>query len=561
MPYQRDIMDSISDPNTEQVVFLKGSQVGATEILNNICGYLMSQQPSPVLVLQPTLDMARDWSRNRFGNMVRDTPILNGLVSTATRDADNTALMKRGAGFFIAINGANSPAGLAARSVRVILADEISRYPASAGDEGSPLSLAIKRTQTWHNRKIYICSTPTFKGCEIEVRYLAGDQRKFYVPCPECEEFQDLKWSGVQWQKDQPETAQYACEHCGVLIPNTRKPWMLARGEWRASQPFKGTASYFLSEIYSPWVTFAEMAKTFLESKNDPFLLQTFINTSLGESYDPMLASDFNWEELIQKVESFDLDSIPAEVKLLTCGVDCQKDRLEITTVGWADGYEAWALDHRIIWGDPGQSVVWEELDEFLLASYVTQDGRQLPVTATCVDSGGHWTQSIYGYTRERGARRIWAIKGQSVSGKPIANRPTIVGRQRVALYPVGVDSCKEWVMGRLENGKAPAVIHFSRTLDEVYFEQLAGSERKQEKFERGVKKIRWVQVRERNEALDCFCYALAAAYILNPQWSRLNTTTEPLETPEAPPKPERPNPLIRGARRRRGSNWNNWRR
>ena len=559
IPYQREIMDAICDFNIEQVVFLKSAQVGATEILNNICAYLMHQEPSPCLVIKPTLEMARDWSRNRLGNMLRDTPALQGLISASTRDADNTALMKRGNGFFIAINGANSSAGLASRSVRVVLADEISRYPPSAGDEGSPLALAIKRTQTWHNRKIYVCSTPTFKGCEIETRYNNGDQREYWVPCPECEAMQTLKWANVQWQKDQPDTAEYVCEHCGSFIPHLKKAWMLRHGEWRAKKPTEKIASFFINEIYSPWRTWSQMAATFLESKNDPYLLQTFINTSLGESFNPLLTNEFNWENLLQKREAFDLDSIPSAVKLLTCGVDCQKDRLEITTVGWADSFEAWAIDHKIIWGDPGQSVVWEELDEFLLETYATQDGRRLPITATCVDSGGHWTQSIYGYTRERGARRIWAIKGQSVSGKPIANRPSIVGRQRVALYPVGSDSCKEWVMGRLENGKPPAVIHFSHTLDEVYFEQLAGSEQKQEKFERGVKKIRWVQIRERNEALDCFCYALAAVYILNPHWSRLNTTTEPLETPEAPPKPERPNPLIRRPQRSRRTNWMNW--
>ena len=558
MPYQRDIMDSICDPNTEQVVFLKSAQVGATEILNNICGYLMSQDKSPVLVLQPTLDMARDWSRNRFGNMVRDTPVLHGLVSTATRDSDNTALMKRGAGFFIAINGANSPSGLAARSVRVILADEISRYPPSAGEEGSPLSLAIKRTQTWHNRKIYICSTPTFKGCEIEVRYDAGDQRRFHVPCPECNEMQELQWSGVVWEDKQPETAKYACEHCGVLIPHARKTWMLARGKWIARKPFKGTASFFINELYSPWRSWVQMVESFLESKNDPYLLQTFINTSLAECFDPMIGEEVKWEHLLERRETFDIDTIPARVKVLTVGVDCQKDRLEATTVGWRDDYEAFVLDHRIIWGDPGQGVVWEELDEFLLGTYPTQDERQLPIAACCIDSGGHWTQSIYAFTRDKGARRVWAIKGQSVSGKPIANRPSFVGRQRTPLYPVGTDACKEWVFGRLAAEEGSSIFHYSHTLDEVYFEQLAGSERRVEKFERGVKRMRFVQVRERNEALDCMCYALAGVYLLNPSWSKLGGPDEP-----AAPEPERPEPILRRPQRRgrQPRGWmNNWR-
>jgi len=333
---------------------------------------------------------------------------------------------------------------------------------------------------------------------------------------------------------------------------------MLARGKWIARKPFKGTASFFINELYSPWRTFQQMAESFLESKNDPYLLQTFINTSLGESFNPMIGSEVKWEHLLERRETFDIDTIPTGVKVLTSGVDCQKDRLEVTTVGWRDDYEAFVLDHRIIWGDPGQGVVWEELDEFLLETYPTQDERQLPIAACCIDSGGHWTQSIYAFTRDKGARRVWAIKGQSVSGKPIANRPSFVGRQRTPLYPVGTDACKEWVFGRLAAEEGSSIFHYSHTLDEVYFEQLAGSERRVEKFERGVKRMRFVQVRERNEALDCMCYALAGVYLLNPSWSKLGSPDEP-----AAPEPERPEPLLRRPQRRgrQPKGWmNNWR-
>ncbi|SVE58322.1 uncharacterized protein METZ01_LOCUS511176, partial [marine metagenome] len=196
---------------------------------------------------------------------------------------------------------------------------------------------------------------------------------------------------------------------------------------------------------------------------------------------------------------------------------------------------------------------LWDELDEFLLTKFKTQDGRVLPIAATCVDSGGHWTQSVYAYTRNKGSRRVWAIKGQSVAGKPIANRPSTVGRMRVALYPIGTDACKEWVFSRLNNDTAPAVFHFSHTLDEEYFEQLAASERRVEKFERGVKRLKWVQIRERNECLDTACYGLAAIYILNPNWSKLGGDHD---TDPEPPKPERPPPAIRRPPRGRPRRW-----
>tara|TARA_R110002020_G_scaffold232588_1_gene444088 strand:+ start:528 stop:2261 length:1734 start_codon:yes stop_codon:yes gene_type:complete len=556
-PYQREIMDAVCDPRTEEIVFLKSAQVGATEILNNIVAFHMAHQRCSMLVVQPTIEMARDWSRNRFSNMVRDTPALSGLVSTAQRDADNTALMKRGHGFFVAICGANSSAGLSSRAIRLLCADEVSRFPPSAGDEGSPLALAIARTKTFYDRKIYICSTPTFKGCEIEERYKEGDQRRYFVPCPDCDHMQELTWAGVHWDEGDPTSAQYACVDCGVLIPHSRKAWMLARGEWRATQPFKGTASFFINELYSPWRTWDQMASAFVVAKKDPFTLQTFVNTSLGESFSPSVGEEIEWTEFLQRREHFDLESVPAEVQVLTCGIDCQKDRLEITICGWAGEHlTCWIIEHLIMWGDPSTDTVWAELSDFLEQTFTTQDGRELPIAGTCIDSGGHWTQSIYAFTKPRTSRRVWAIKGQSVPGKPIANRPSIVGRQRVPLYPVGTDTCKEWIFSRLTNTEPPAVFHFSHTLDEVYFEQLASSERRVERFERGVKRMRWELVdNKRNEGLDCMVYNLACIYILNPKWSKFGGNHEgPLE-----PAPLKPADTASIARRRSPNRPRRW--
>ena len=244
-PYQRGIMDAISHPETETVVLMTSAQIGKTAILENVVGYFVSQDPSPTLLLQPTLEMAATFSKDRLAPMLRDTPSLRGLVKDArARDSGNTQLHKQFPGGHITMTGANSPANLASRPIRVVLCDEVDRYPESAGTEGDPVALARKRSATFWNRKIVLTSTPTIKGLSrIEQAYLASDQRRYWVPCPDCGEHQVLSWANVRWDEDQPETAHYVCEHCGSCIDEQHKPPMLQRGEWRASAPFKGAAA------------------------------------------------------------------------------------------------------------------------------------------------------------------------------------------------------------------------------------------------------------------------------------------------------------------------------
>ena len=153
--YQRGIMDALSDPYIETVVVMSSAQVGKTEILNNAVGYFISQDPSPMLVVQPTLDMAQTWSKDRLAPMLRDTPILSGLVKDPrSRDSGNTTLHKVFPGGHVTACGANSPSSLASRPVRNVFCDEVDRYPVSAGTEGDPVSLAKKRSATFWNRKI-----------------------------------------------------------------------------------------------------------------------------------------------------------------------------------------------------------------------------------------------------------------------------------------------------------------------------------------------------------------------------------------------------------------------
>jgi len=267
-------MDALGDPTVEAVVIMSSAQIGKTEIINNVVGYHIHLDPAPILLLQPTLEMAEAWSKDRFAPMLRDTRALHGLVrDPRSRDSGNTLLHKRFPAGHITMAGANSPASLASRPIRLVLCDEVDRYPVSAGAEGDPVSLARKRSTTFWNRKLLLTSTPTIKGASrIESAFEQSDQRRYHVGCPHCGEYQVLKWQQVRWntdpqkegdEKHQPATAVYVCETNGCIITDADKPDMLKSGRWIADAPFSGTAGFHINELYSPWVTFAQMVTEF----------------------------------------------------------------------------------------------------------------------------------------------------------------------------------------------------------------------------------------------------------------------------------------------------------
>jgi len=254
-PYQRAILDALT-PNSpyEHVVMMAAAQTGKTEVALNLVGYIIDRDPGPMLVVLPRVEDGEAWSKDRLAPMLRMTPCLNGKVADVrTRDSNNRILHKQFQGGSITIAGANSPAGLAMRPIRYVLLDEVDRYPASAGTEGDPVALAIKRSATWWNRKILLVSTPTVKGASrIESWWLRSNQSSYWVPCPDCGAYQVLVWPNLEWPEGRPEEARYRCAHCGALIPPHRKAWMLARGEWRAANPKSKIAGFWISQLYSP---------------------------------------------------------------------------------------------------------------------------------------------------------------------------------------------------------------------------------------------------------------------------------------------------------------------
>ena len=521
-PYQREIMDAFNDPDIQRIAFIKSAQVGATEILLNVIGYYIDQDPAPMLIMQPTLQMAQAFSKDRLATMIRDSEKIRDCVKDPrSRDSGNTVLSKKFAGGNLNIVGSNSASGLASRPIRIVLADEVDRYESSAGAEGDPISLATKRTTTFWNKKIYMCSTPTIKGLSrIETAFEESDKRYYYVPCPECNVKQILKWKNVVWDENKPETANYACDECGSIIDESKKQWMLKHGEWIASEPKSDTAGFHISELYSVWSTWADMAKSFLEAKKQPEMLKTWINTALGESWEEQ-GETIEHEELLERRLNYDSATIPEAVLVLTAGVDTQKDRLELQMVGWGVNYESWVIEYKIFWGDPNAANVWQELDNYLKNRFKTETGRVLTISCTCIDSGGHHTNQVYQFTKPRQGRRIFAIKGLSQAGKPIANRPTFVGKNKAVLYGVGVDSAKEAIFARLSSEPEDTTLHFCSDLDEEYFKQLT-AEKRVTKFVRGRKTLIWKQIRPRNEALDTLVYNFAAIYILNPNYDTI---------------------------------------
>lgn len=522
-PYQRGMMNAVNEPGVSEVVYMTSSQIGKTEIINNIIGYFAHQDASPMLLIQPTLDMAETWSKDRLAPMIRDTDVLTELFGDPrSRDSNNTLLHKKFPGGHITMAGANSPSSLASRPIRIVLLDEEDRYPHSAGTEGDPGSLAQKRTTTFWNRLLVTASTPTIEDeSKIESRYQQSDQRKFYVPCPECDAFQVLGWPQIKFKKGKPETTYYECEHCKANLKESDKMWMLSHGEWRAEAAFNGIAGFHISELYSPWVKWSEMVAGFLKAKRLPETLKVWVNTSLGETWkdktegvDPsgLLGRKENWGRVA-----------PEGVIVITAGVDVQDDRLEAEVIGWGVGQESWSLQYHVLHGDPAQSKVWEDLDNVLTQTVKTSDGRILPVSSACVDSGGHQTQRVYEYCKNREYNRIYAIKGASQIGKPLVSKFSKANKLRVKLFTIGTDTAKQMIYSRLKIHQPGAgYCHFPADYPEEYFKQLT-AERIQTRFVNGHPTRIWVMPKgRRNEALDCRVYGMAALHILNPNLDRL---------------------------------------
>lgn len=536
-PYQREPMDCLGDRVTRRISLMWSAQVGKTELANNGIGFYIGLSPKSIMMMHPTQSDLKMWSETKLTPLLEETPVLSERVAKPrARDGVNNSLMKSFPGGFLMFAWSGSSNTMRGRSAPVIFCDEIDGY--SMTDEGDAVQLLWQRAATFGDqRKLFESSTPTIKGYSpIEKAFEAGDMRRYFVPCPHCGMFQTLKWGQVRWDKDeqgeaQIETAHYVCEECGAVLSDADKPGMLRLGEWRAEKPFRGHASFHLNELYSPWRRFSDVVQSFLDKKHAGDS-KSFVNVSLAETWeeDGVQVSEAG---LLARCESY-AAPVPAGGLFLTAGVDTQPDRLEVEVVAWGSGEECWSIDYRILYGDPDQPEVWQELDDYLERRWIHESGAELTVQATCIDSGGSNTQAVYGYCARRWGIRRWAIKGVGGENVPLvsAAKKQKIGKQRrpCRYFSLGVNQGKSLVYRRLAlEGDGPGRCHFPASYAErfEYFSQLT-AEKCITRYVKGFPKREWIKTRRRNEALDCRVYAYCAFVIAQPNLSKLKNRLIP---------------------------------
>lgn len=550
-PYAVEWMDSVNDPMASGTVLMVASQLGKTEVLNNVVGYFMDVEPAPILMVQPTIDLAESWSKERLAPMVRDTPALRGKVADPrSRDSGNTLLHKVFPGGNIAMAGANAPSGLASRPRRVVLLDEEDRFPVTAGSEGDPASLAIRRTETFWNPVIFETSTPTVKGVSrIEARFEESDKRRLYCPCPKCGHKQTLKWAQVRYDPEgDGSDAVYRCESCEQDLSDDERRWMVRRGKWVAEFPDRTLRGYHLNGLASLFrhkrgyvSRLHQMVAEHMSAKRKGReVLRTWVNTFLAETWEEE-GESVEWEPLMARRENW--GTFPPGALLVTAGADIQGDRVEIEFVGWGPGEESWSLDYVVIMGDFNRPEVQAAVDEQLERKWTHPTGTELRVVSALIDSG-HKARAVYKFAKRRERRKIFAAKGRGGPGVPLVARPTRQGVERAALFSVGTDTAKEIIYSRLASSDlGPGYMHFPSDRDETWFRQLV-AETKVTRYRLGVPFTRFENPsKARNEALDCRVYAYGALQLLNVQWEKLAASFVPAdekEKPEAKPKPAR---------------------
>jgi phage terminase large subunit GpA-like protein len=575
-PYLREIMDCMSATSeVEEVVVMKASQVAGTEAILNALGYLIDHAPGPVILVQPTVELAKRFSRQRLDPLLIDTPNLARKVAESrARDSGNTMLSKDFPGGQLIVTGANSAVGLRSMPAQCALMDEIDGYPGDVDEEGSPIDLVEARQRTFARRKRMKVSTPTIEGrSAIEAAYAASDQRRFYVPCPACGEMQPLEFARLVWTKLllPPERAVYECCACGAAIQNHQKTGMLAAGEWRTrrsvllreaaavlaradggvhdpevrreydaliaeageAEPAGGKVrGYHLNALYAPvgWMSWGEIALAFSKAYRDPEKHRAFVNTVLGECWSSQGGEAPAWEGLKKRVEHYTIGTIPIGVLLLTAGVDVQKDRLIYEVVGWGRGRRSWSIDSAELPGDTADidRGPWGQLDALLARVYPHAGGVEMPIRMLAVDSGYN-TQTVYNWVRRYPLTRVIAVKGRDEAGVLVGS-PTAVDvsdrgrklKRAVKVWPVGVSMAKAEFYGwlRLEVSPDPRVgapagyCHFPEYGDE-YFKQITAEQLVAHKTRKGFTRLVWELIPGRqNHGLDARIYARAAAFV-----------------------------------------------
>lgn len=526
VPYMREIMDDLTPGSgVVQIAVMKPSQVSATELILNAIGHSMMIDPGPSAIVQPTLSAARQFVLRRLDPMLESTPELDAMLGPRKQNSDNSLSYKAFPGGFLKIANASSPSELASDPLRYTYADEVDRWEGDVGGEGDPVQLLRARTITFGQRRRFLAvSTPVWEGkSRIQALYLEGDQRRYYQPCPHCEELFVIEWETIEWGNEEKTEAVSHCTECGGQITEADRPKMLASGKWRpTAEAPKGFRSYLIDGVMSPWQLWADMLRAVEEAVASGSLdrLRVVVNTIIGRPFRGGEREALEWQTLYDRRGQGRRGIVPASASVLVAGADVQADRIEVEVLALSEGWRQHTVDYVVLPGDPTQSQVWEDLGKLLERQWPVE-GADEPMTILRMGlDTGYRTHHAYMFARRHGIHRVMAIKGtgyrSDVIGRPTANDiDGPAGRipNGVYVWPVGGDLIKDmlhhWLRLRWDNlEEMPEGWCSWPDLDQEYFEQLCAEQRVQ----RG-KTWEWEKVRARNEALDCRVYALAAAY------------------------------------------------
>jgi phage terminase large subunit GpA-like protein len=539
-------MDDLSVTRTAQeVVMVFGSQLGKSESLNNWVGYTMDIAPGPTLFVQPTIDLAKRYSKMRIAPMIEATPTLRGKVrAPRERDSGNTVLMKEYPGGLTILGGANAASGLASMPIRFLAGDEIDRWPLSVEEEGSPIGIVTARTRTFGSTKKHAwTSTPTIYGkSAIWTKWEQSNQQVLKVPCPHCGHRQTIEWERIRYDQKDPmlptalsRPPVLICEECGTGIDEDTKAWWYDPDVWQDSwweelNPGIATQGYHLNSFYSPlgWYSWTDAVTEYEKKKDSPLELQTWMNTVcalcwMEEGEAP------SWENLYRRRERYPLGIVPSGGMILTAGCDVQGNRLEVEIVAWGPDLESWSVEYLILEGntstiqtDPNVPCPWRELSKLLHKEWPCESGGSLPLTRLAVDSGDQ-TQTVYAWVRSQHDSRVMATKGMdtttTIVGIPKPQDVTIRGKMikgGFKVWPLGSSVGKRELYGWLrieetfDGENSPrGWCHFPE-YSEDYFKGLT-AEQLVCKMVKGFPKWTWEKTRTRNEPLDCRVMARAA--------------------------------------------------
>lgn len=527
-PYLVGVMDEFNNYETEKIIFVKPTQIGGTEALQNMIGYIVAQDPSPTMIVYPTETLAKSVSENRLQPMLKATPELKNKF-----DENSPLLELQFDGMYLTLAGSNSPASLASKPIRFLMMDEVDKYPGASSKEADPLKLATERTKTFHNKKIYITSTPTLKTGHIwKEKENADIEKHYFVPCPHCKEFIELKWSQIRFPNDETmsyidraEFANYVCQECGCVITDNDKHQMIRQGEWRVvrhNTKFVRNVAFWINTLYSPFVRFSDIAKEFLTTKDDPEAFQNFVNSWLAEPWEDTKLKT-NAELVLERQTELPALVVPEWTKLLTGGVDVQENCLYWTIRAWGDFLTSQNIAH-------GQALSFEEISRVMNLEYMTESGNPMVVNLALIDSGDQ-TDMVYDFCANNSE---WALPVKGASNGQLSHyKLSKVNKADSRAYGMNLvlvdgGKYKDMIAGRMRkpNGRGSWMVYDG--CDMEYATQVTAEHKVNVKSGNTVKQVWQLKSSHAdNHYLDCEVYALASADILGVRTLHLQNVDE----------------------------------